>query len=91
MLGDVSVGATSASLILLINLILPFGQAQHQRTGLRIGTLYEGGYGTVRHDDSWLHIAINAMGTLLLWASNYTMQCLSSPKTRSEVDFAHSN
>ncbi len=54
-----------------------------------MGTIYEGGCSTVRHADSWLHIAINAMGTLLLGASNYTMQCLSS-RTRSEVDFAHS-
>ena len=57
---------------------------------MQIDTIYEGECGTVRHADSWLHIAINAMGTLLLGASNHTMQCLSSP-TRSEVDFAHSN
>jgi hypothetical protein len=45
--------------------------------------------GTVSRADSALHIAINIMGTLLLGASNYTMQCISSP-TRGEIDKAHS-
>ncbi|KAH8751875.1 hypothetical protein BGZ57DRAFT_774608, partial [Hyaloscypha finlandica] len=58
------------------------------KSGLRIGTLYEGECGTVRHADSWLHIAINAMGTILLGANNFTMQCLTAP-TRSEIDVAH--
>jgi hypothetical protein len=34
-------------------------------------------------------LLINALSTILLSASNYTMQCLSAP-TRSEVDDAHS-
>jgi hypothetical protein len=88
--GGVFVAATSASLILLINLIFTIWASATSKSGLRIATIYQGECGTVRHADSWLHIAINAMGTLLLGASNYTMQCLSSP-TRSEVDFAHSN
>jgi len=63
----------------------------HQRDlhGLGIGTLYEGEYGTVRHADSLLHLAINVMGTILLGASNFTTQCISSP-TRSEIDLTHS-
>jgi hypothetical protein len=43
----------------------------------------------VREADSWLHIPINAIGTILLGASNYMIQCSSSP-TRSEVDVANS-
>jgi len=43
-------------------------------------------------DVSWwssaIHIVINALSTLLLAASNYTMQVLSSP-TREDVDKAH--
>lgn len=35
-----------------------------------------------------LHVFINALSTILLAGSNYTMQVLSSP-TRSEVDRAH--
>jgi hypothetical protein len=87
--GGVLAAATSASLVLLINLIFTIWAGQTSKSGLRIGILYEGECGTVRHADSWLHIAINAMGTILLGASNYTMQCLSSP-TRNEIDAAHS-
>lgn len=58
-------------------------------SGTKVGTIYAGDCATVRHADSGLHIAINVMGTILLGASNYTMQCLSSP-TREEVDTAHS-
>lgn len=37
---------------------------------------------------SAIHIAINALSTILLAASNYTMQVLSSP-TRKDIDKAH--
>jgi hypothetical protein len=37
---------------------------------------------------SAIHIFINALSTLLLAASNYTMQVLSSP-TRKDIDKAH--
>lgn len=37
---------------------------------------------------TWLHILINGLSSLLLSASNYTMQTLAAP-TRSEVDRAH--
>lgn len=35
-----------------------------------------------------LHVLINALSTMLLAGSNYTMQVLSSP-TRQDVDVAH--
>ena len=35
-----------------------------------------------------LHLAINALSTVLLSASNYCMQCFSAP-TRKEIDRAH--
>lgn len=38
--------------------------------------------------DLWLHLGINLLSTLLLGASNYTMQCLSAP-TRDEINKAH--
>ena len=38
----------------------------------------------------WLHLAINVLSTILLSASNYCIQCLSSP-TRQEVNKAHAN
>ena len=38
--------------------------------------------------DLWLHLGINLLSTILLGASNYTMQCLSAP-TRDEINNAH--
>lgn len=38
--------------------------------------------------DLWLHLVINLLSTLLLGASNYTMQCLSAP-TRNDINKAH--
>jgi len=53
-----------------------------------IGALYSGKCDTVKWADFMLHLLLNILGTFLLAASNFTMQCLSSP-TRSEVDTAH--
>ncbi|KAH7348829.1 hypothetical protein BKA65DRAFT_501524 [Rhexocercosporidium sp. MPI-PUGE-AT-0058] len=86
--GGIFLGATSAGTIFVINLIFTIWAGAKSKSGMRIGTLYTGDCGTVHKADAWVHIAINAMGTLLLGASNYTMQCLASP-TRSEVDAAH--
>lgn len=53
-----------------------------------IGTLIDGSCSRVKTWGLWLHFAINALSTLLLGASNYCMQYLTSP-TRQEVDEAH--
>ena len=54
-----------------------------------LGTLHEGDCKRTATLTFWAHLAINILSTLLLGASNYSMQCLSSP-TRSEIDKAHS-
>jgi hypothetical protein len=87
--GGILAGAITAGTVLLINTIFTIWAATKSRSGTQVGTLYAGDCGKVRSTNSGLHIAINVMGTLLLGASNYTMQCLSSP-TRQEVDAAHS-
>lgn len=53
-----------------------------------IATIQKGSCSRTKSLDLWLHLVINVLGTLLLGASNYTMQCLSSP-TREEIDKAH--
>lgn len=53
-----------------------------------VGILYEGDCGVVKRWDTALHVLINVLGTALLAASSFTMQCLSSP-TRKEIDAAH--
>ena len=53
-----------------------------------IGTLYDGDCHHVEKATIWLHVGINVLSSLLLSASNYTMQALCSP-TRKEIDRAH--
>lgn len=55
-----------------------------------IGTLFDGDCHYVESTAVWLHVAINILFSLLLGASNYTMQVLCSP-TRSDIDSAHAN
>ena len=80
----------TAITVFMINLILTI--RAFSRYGLKeggIGTIQEGSCKTTRRLSLWLHLVINVLSTLLLGASNYTMQCLASP-TREEVDRAHS-
>ena len=78
---------TSAS-ILTINIILliwavsKFGHTNGE------SILYTGDCRKAQTLSTLLHVLINVLSTLLLSASNYTMQCLHSP-TRAEVDRAH--
>jgi hypothetical protein len=53
-----------------------------------IGTAFEGDCQSVNRLSIGLHLLINALGALLLSASNYTMQVLNAP-TRRECDQAH--
>jgi hypothetical protein len=61
-----------------------------QRHGLGAGQsmLYDGACNKARTISTVLHILINILSTILLGASNYTMQCLHSP-TRAQIDLAH--
>lgn len=54
-----------------------------------LGTLHDGSCKKASRLSFWIHLMINILSTTLLGASNYTMQCLSSP-TRKEIDKAHS-
>lgn len=53
-----------------------------------IATIKDGKCSGTKRESVFLHLGINILGTQLLGASNYTMQCLSSP-TREEVNKAH--
>jgi hypothetical protein len=86
--GGVAAACTIAASVLVLNIIFCIYGGAVSKSGMKIGSLYEGDCDTVSRADSALHIAINIMATLLLGASNYTMQCISSP-TRREIDRAH--
>ena len=74
--------------VFLINLIVSIWASS--RYGLQggLGTIHEGACAKTEKMATWLHLAINALSTLLLGASNYAMQCLAAP-TREEIDVAH--
>ena len=77
------------SWVLLINLCFTIWAVLRFRTQSGLGTLYDGSCKRTRTLAFWIHLAINVFSTLLLGASNYSMQCLSAP-TRGEIDKAHS-
>ena len=79
----------TAITVFMINLILTiWAISRYGLKGGGIGTIHEGSCKTTRRLSLWLHLIINVLSTLLLGASNFTMQCLASP-TREEVDRAH--
>ncbi|MCJ1261513.1 hypothetical protein MMC22_001377, partial [Lobaria immixta] len=71
----------------LVNLALAIWASSKGLKG-GIATIQSGDCDTTKRLDLWLHLGINLLSTMLLGASNYTMQCLSSP-TRDEIDKAH--
>ena len=79
---------TIASTVLLINTTVLIWTVSNFNMVDGIGTLYGGGCRKVKSLNTWLQLLINVLCTLLLGASNYCMQCLTSP-TRREVDEAH--
>ena len=88
------VGAALASLGALITLIvnIAIGAWASSRKGLNsVGVLVElfrGDCDTAARLNTWSHLAINIVSTLLLAGSNYCMQCLVAP-SRSDINRAH--
>ena len=76
--------------VLLINLILTIWATKTLEMNGGIGTIQRGSCQKTKNLSLWLHFVINALSTALLSASNYCMQCLSSP-TRREIDKAHAS
>ena len=80
--------AIVAAVVLVINLVFMIWALSKSRVQNGLGTVQDGGCKRTKTVTFWIHLAINVLSTLLLGASNYSMQCLSSP-TRSEIDKAH--
>ncbi len=80
--------AWTSAVVLVINLSATIWGVKKFGIINGLGTLQVGDCNSTSKLGFWLHLIINGLSTLLLGASNYTMQCLSSP-TRSEIDRAH--
>jgi hypothetical protein len=80
-------GICTAILVLIANIgLLIKGAASGYHGG--VANLVKGDSVKISHYNTAYHTLINVLSTLLLGASNYTMQVLSAP-TRAEVDDAH--
>jgi hypothetical protein len=87
----VTVAACTALAVMLVNVLVAIVAAAKFQDTIKssgIGTAYQGDCNAVDEWSITLHIIINMLSSLLLSASNYTMQCLCSP-TRKEIDLAH--
>lgn len=80
--------AIVTAVVLCINVIFAIVVSAKYGADDGVGVIYAGDCGLVKRWDTALHLLINVLGTCLLAASSFTMQCLSSP-TRSETDAAH--
>lgn len=81
-------------MVLYINILLAIiatglVYSKNGETGCSFAALYKGECKLARNWATGLHLAINVLGTVMLGASNYYMQCLVSP-SRAEADEAHS-
>lgn len=81
--------AVTASVVFVINLVFTVWAVKTSGPFNGTITLQAGSCETTKKLTVGLHLLINILSTLLLGASNYSMQCLSAP-TRDEVDRAHS-
>ncbi|KAK0618775.1 hypothetical protein DIS24_g11536 [Lasiodiplodia hormozganensis] len=87
----VTVGVALSLCTLITNIVvLAVASAIASRNGhhSNIATIRTGPCSDIDHIQFGIHLAINAVSTLLLGASNYCMQCLSAP-TREDIDRAH--
>lgn len=79
----------AASMILTINIIITSWAANQHPASKGVGVPFSGDCKRAKLLNTWLQLIVNLLSSTLLAASNFCMQCLTSP-TRSELDKAHS-
>ncbi|KIW64190.1 hypothetical protein PV04_09143 [Phialophora macrospora] len=78
-----------AVLVLVTNICLTIGlvtSGMDMKGGIYM--VYAGNCRSVETKDTWVHLGLNVVATVLLASSNYCMQLLSAP-SRTELDKAH--
>ncbi|KAF3046889.1 hypothetical protein E8E12_005587 [Didymella heteroderae] len=81
-----SLGFLTCLSVLILNLSLTIWATT--RSNSNNGHIFQGSCAAAKRYNMGLHLVINVLSTLLLGASNYSMQCLSAP-TRGVLDRAH--
>ena len=89
----VLISAFAASAVLFLNIVLTIiaVSMSYQKFGGRdfsSSILYQGKCSISGNWARGLHLLINILGTIMLVASNYCMQCLCSP-SRQDIEGAH--
>lgn len=84
----VLLASAMATFVLVVNCLVAIIVHSKYGTDDGLSTAFEGDCRTANQWSLALHIAINILSSLLLSASNYTMQVLNAP-TRAECDIAH--
>ena len=77
-----------ASSVLIVNLIWTLWATGTYGTQDGVGTIFLGDCNYSQRLNTYFHVAINVLSTVLLASSNYSMQLVSAP-TREEIDRAH--
>jgi hypothetical protein len=80
--------ATMASVALLVNTIVVIWTVRAFGIHEGVAQVFAGNCRKAERINTFLHLGINAVSTMLLSGSNYCMQILSAP-TRKEVDKVH--
>lgn len=80
----------TTTIVCVINFVLAMILWSHYELTDGVATLYQGDCDYVRRMNTGLHILINILSTLLLGASNLTLQLVAAP-TRREINNAHRN
>lgn len=86
-------GASGCLFTLIVNLAVTIWAAtlpDEDQDGNGRRVLFQGSCKTSKDLNIGLHLLTNMLSSLLLGATNYGMQCLSSP-TREQVDKAHAS
>ena len=73
-------------LLLHISILIWIYASLNPHNGIALA--HEGNCSQIEKWSQWIHLLINLLSTLMLGASNYCMQRLSSP-TRNDLDRAH--
>lgn len=84
-------GSCMSAFVLICNVVVVvIGCAVHSGYQDGVANVMYGGASSISRWSTFFHLLINAGSTVLLAASNYTMQVLCSP-TRHDIDIAHAH
>ncbi len=86
--GGALASCLTALFVLLVNIIVTSWATSTYPLDGHVGTMFNGDCVKAKSINTWVQLAINVLSTILLGASNYCMQCLTSA-TREEIDHAH--